>query len=251
MHTILWGSRVMGKFKPKHDYHQDMDKKRTFKRAFGSSQGGGSRKRSSKYTVAREGKSLLSRSNKLLRTRQEVVLRYHEDITLTPTGSGIPAVYNFSALSLRDPNTTGVGHQPRGFDQMMALYSHYVVNEVCIEVWFQPGGSSSMGFIQLRDTATGLVPRHDAIEYPVMTETLITASNEPSKATLTVKPWQFLGLKKGEDSMKGDTAANPDADCYLCVGVMPMGLVIGNAINAVVKITYKATLLEPTNPVES
>ena len=224
--------------------------KTTYTRAFGSSQGGPSRKKAYKYAVAKNGKSLLSTSNKLLRTSQSVTLRYGTDISINPGIGGLPAFHAFSATSLRDPDQTGVGHQPRGFDQLMALYTHYIVDEVCIEVWFQGTGNTCMGFVQLRDDATTVISRTNAMEYPISNEALISNDNAfPAKITMTVKPREYLGLGYRADSMKGDVSNNPESDCYLVVGAMPVtSTVDASALNAVVKITYKATLLEPQNP---
>jgi len=35
---------------------------------------------------------------------------------------GAAAGYVFNLNSLHDPNTSGVGHQPTGFDQLIAIY---------------------------------------------------------------------------------------------------------------------------------
>lgn len=40
---------------------------------------------------------------------------------------GSIANYVFSCNSLYDPNVTGIGHQPRAFDQLMTFFDHYVV----------------------------------------------------------------------------------------------------------------------------
>ena len=64
----------------------------------------------------------------LLGSKVKTKLRYVEYFTLNPAAAGLPATHVFSANGLYDPNITGVGHQPRGFDQLMALYDHYYVS---------------------------------------------------------------------------------------------------------------------------
>lgn len=51
-------------------------------------------------------------------------LRYVETINMTP-GTTLP--YAFSTNSCFDPNHTGGGHQPYGFDQWAVIYNHYKV----------------------------------------------------------------------------------------------------------------------------
>jgi len=70
-------------------------------------------------------------------TRVTMSHKYREQITLSPT-AGAMASYNFSANSMYDPNLTGTGHQPMYFDQMAALYDHFVVNSATIKVTFVP-----------------------------------------------------------------------------------------------------------------
>lgn len=43
-----------------------------------------------------------------------------------------PSVTEFAVNNLRDPNYTGVGHQPRGFDEYMDLYGSYTVHGATI-----------------------------------------------------------------------------------------------------------------------
>ena len=63
-------------------------------------------------------------------------LRYHETFDINPTVGGVPAQYNFRSNSCYDPNFSGIGHQPRGFDQIMSMYQYLAVREAQIEVWF-------------------------------------------------------------------------------------------------------------------
>jgi hypothetical protein len=54
-------------------------------------------------------------------------LRYSESVNIDPSLGGVPGVHVFNASSCYDPNTTGIGHQPRGFDQWMAMFDHFTV----------------------------------------------------------------------------------------------------------------------------
>lgn len=53
-------------------------------------------------------------------------LRYCEDVSIN---AGIAArdYHAFHCNNLYDPSYSGVGHQPRGFDQMAQFYEHYTV----------------------------------------------------------------------------------------------------------------------------
>lgn len=47
--------------------------------------------------------------------------------TLDPGIGGIPVTRVYRLTSLFDPNYSGAGHQPIGFDQIMPMYDHYTV----------------------------------------------------------------------------------------------------------------------------
>lgn len=59
-------------------------------------------------------------------TRKTVRLRYATTVSLNPS-SGNVVYHQLSCNSLFDPDYTGGGHQPRGFDQWMLAYNHYNV----------------------------------------------------------------------------------------------------------------------------
>ncbi len=73
-------------------------------------------------------------------------LRYAQTKLYTTGASGVSGTENaFSLNSLYDPDITGVGHQPYGFDQVAALYSNYLVTAVDIQIRaVTPGGSNDM-----------------------------------------------------------------------------------------------------------
>lgn len=68
-----------------------------------------------------------------IRSFQRGQLYYEPYLQLNP-GLGSLAQYSFSANGMYDPNTTGTGHQPIGFDQMMALYEQFTVLRAHIKI---------------------------------------------------------------------------------------------------------------------
>lgn len=66
----------------------------------------------------------------------------------TSINPGIGAIADkvFRANDLYDPDYTGVGHQPYGFDQLMTLYSHYTVLGSKIKVVFMNASGYKMGY---------------------------------------------------------------------------------------------------------
>lgn len=74
------------------------------------------RYRTRKYGTIPSGMPLARRAN----------LRYCEQLTMTCT-SGILEHYIFRANSVFDPNQSGIGHQPMGYDQWALLYNNYNV----------------------------------------------------------------------------------------------------------------------------
>lgn len=55
-----------------------------------------------------------------------VTHKYNEIFQISST-TGLVGTYQFVANGMYDPNFTGTGHQPMYFDQLSALYDHYVV----------------------------------------------------------------------------------------------------------------------------
>lgn len=163
-------------------------------------------------------------------------------------------VHLFSANGLYDPNVTGGGKQPRGFDQLMALYDHYIVDEACLELWVtNPNSAACMVNIAIKD-GTDTVTRKGVMEETVTTHKLIggTTGNPTGYTKISVKPYQYLGLKMGEAELKGSNAANPSDQVIFSVSAMPVDSSIdAAALSFVAKLTYKARFIEPKRPAES
>jgi len=68
-------------------------------------------------------------------------LRYVEDIKLDTQAAGVISHYVYRCGSIYDPNYTGTGHQPYGYDTYATLFNHYTV--VGAKMWVRNAPTSS------------------------------------------------------------------------------------------------------------
>jgi len=206
------------------------------------------------YSGATSTKLPLSVDHQLLRTKQNIVLRYHEDFTLNPGVAGSPSSYVFRSNSCFDPNVTGTGHQPRGYDQIMTMYQFIAVREAQIEVWFQPrDGAPAMVTINSNGTTMFSPSRNDALENK--TAVVATAggvsSGEPRYLCLRVKPWQLAGTTLTENDYKHASGSNPVVSQFFNVIGMPLETTDTGNIDCVARITFHCQVTEPIEPTAS
>lgn len=103
-------------------------------------------KRKTRKTYRKKGSRTYTTVNKSLSViapRYITKLKYVEyDQPLTST-VGATVDYIYSLNSLFDPNVSGTGHQPLGFDQLNILYNRYRVFRANYRITFQPTSSSA------------------------------------------------------------------------------------------------------------
>lgn len=206
------------------------------------------------YSGATSTKLPLSVDHQLLRTKQNCVLRYHETFQLNPGVAGSPSAYVFRANSCFDPNFTGTGHQPRGYDQIIAMYQYLAVREVQIEVWFQPrDGAPAIVCIAADGAAFSGGSRDSMMEQRTAVYKAVggISADGPAYATLRVKPWQLAGTKLDESDYKHLNTGNPIISQFLNVIGMPIEATDTGNIDCVARITYHCQVSEPLNPAAS
>jgi hypothetical protein len=204
-------------------------------------------------------KGLSIQRGPLFAPRQKTVLRYSEYVPLDP-GVGVALGYVFAANGCYDPNISGTGHQPKGFDQWMAFYDHYHVESSVVTVYFTSNSAtaaqqSAMVGISLRDSSTtvtgtdltsliedGVIGCHKYAPLGIVnTEAAAQVHNKYSAAT-------FFGTKSLLDTsqLRGDASSNPSDLAYYHVWYAPMsgGLDLTACI-ALVVIDYTVILTEP------
>ena len=92
--------------------------------------------------------------------------RYQESSkSLNPGVGGTCAVHIFRANSMYDPDYTGTGHQPLGFDEMSTIYNKHKVTRAKITVTFQPSTNQYVGTVVGVAISRGNGGLSDAREY--------------------------------------------------------------------------------------
>lgn len=186
---------------------------------------------------------------------------YVDRITLDPGTGGTSASHFFSCNSLYDPDRTGVGHQPLGFDQFVpTLYNHFVViaaKLTCVFMSSQSTVSTApvVASINIRDTTSATADITQAIEqgrcvYGVMNN----ASGGANTLSLskTVNPNKFLGRSKplSDPDLKGG-GVNPAEECFFEVNIASAGTDDPDPVDVLVTLQYTAVLIEPARLTQS
>lgn len=181
-------------------------------------------------------------------------LVYANRFTLTP-GAGTVASHVFSANGCYDPDLTAVGGQPLGFDQLMALYDHYVVKTAKIEVWasndLDTNAYGSILQISLRDSGATLIDLREHMEYDFATRTGIDHyAKNPVYLSYKCNPSNFLGHRDSADDpeLKGTAGSNPTETATFHVSSYGISAAAPTAVNCIARITYDVELIEPKVP---
>lgn len=150
-----------------------------------------------------------------------VRLKYCDSVTLNPGATGVASHY-FAANGLFRPDLTISGHQPRGYDEWMAVYDHYTVIGSKIRVQAVPLGTTSInpmyfGILlddnQLMEDLTGqsviesAQGRSFAITGP--SNTLTGGKHPVQHKRFSAKKFFKKNAIVNADLYRGSTASNP------------------------------------------
>ena len=182
--------------------------------------------------------------------KMSTTLRYVEAFALNPALSS-NAQYVFSANGLFDPNITGIGHQPRGFDEMMKFYGNYCVKGCRITIQSANNGTamtseniviSCYPSVTNASTVTNI---WDAIEpkgcayYTFCPGTTITTTKPNYKLSNYVNVAKWMGQATSDDNtLKGDGLSNPSVQLYWILNCFCDGTSDVTAHNFIVELEY-------------
>jgi hypothetical protein len=164
-------------------------------------------------------------------------LRYCEFVKLDAdaAGSAVAVQHTFNANSVYDPNQSGTGHQPMGYDEMAAQYNHYVVLGSKITVHFDNDVDNvqlagQYCFLRLDDavpaTNDNLVAMMERSASNIAYKPRNVDTNKAITLTKTFSCKKFFGINKNDGvGTRDDLAAltngaNPAEGAYFTCGVV-------------------------------
>lgn len=178
--------------------------------------------------------------------------RYVDFITLNPPISGTSR-HTIRGTSLYDPDFTGIGHQPRGFDQYMAFYEHFEVLGAKLTATFVPllptivQNQAIVGIMQGPLGTPALTTLTDVLESKQSrTNVTRTMGTRPLVLTSKFSSKKVFGGGMGDDARKGTDSANPAENWYFHVwgGSTDEGSNDPTAIRVKLQIDFIAKLTE-------
>lgn len=166
--------------------------------------------------------------------------------------AGSLATYVFSANGLYDPDITGVGHQPRGFDELMGLYNHYtVIGASCTTKWNTNVANGQLVCLAIQGNPN---VESNIVDYSEQGNCVTRALADNTAVTITtrVAPLKYLGGKKlGDDDVQGSVSSNPDEQVYFhCACARADGVSAPDA-SLYVELNYIVVFHEPKDIISS
>lgn len=191
-------------------------------------------------------------SNSVIPNTTKVTLRYAQKISIN-AALGFAGTYVFSANGCFDPDISGLGHQPRGFDQYMAMYDHYQVigGRITIAA-VQPSVSGVVG-IALKDTNVVSSAYLDYMEErgPNSVYGLLSTAGEHVGLDLSYSQSKFFGTKDIDDKYQGSAAGNPQDGAFYHIWNSSISDTSSMQVGYVVNIDYITVFSEPKQPGQS
>lgn len=207
---------------------------------------------------------MLSMSKAPMPNKFATKLRYAESFQIDPQAGGTTGVHLFSCNGLYDPNYTGTGHQPRGFDQFMEMYDHYTVigskmTAIFSSVGIAGAGGPLMVGIALKDSTTAPSDKNEYMEGRNVKSGLLKRSVDTGfaysvKLKKSFSTRKFLGFSHplSVTEARGSRNLNPIEQAYFHLfAQIVTGTADAPVIECQVVIDYLVVFTEPKQPPQS
>jgi hypothetical protein len=179
-----------------------------------------------------------------------VVLPFEDHLTLTSeTTANLATVNSYRLNSIYDPDYTGAGHQPLGFDQYAALYGKYLVIGARWHVQYYHTGSTSVLLASCKPSSSSSAPSsaETLAELPGGGTSLIPQSGGPItnlRGSWSAQKW-FGTDPYNSDDFRSVVTDNPFAQVYLHAGIGTITSHSAATIVVRVRIMYDVVFMAP------
>lgn len=201
---------------------------------------------STKKIVRRKGQKRNRLMNLSLQVQPIVMyrkMRYASVDSLT-LSNALQAQKRFSLNGLYDPDISGIGHQPLGFDEMMTLYNKYTVLGAKVHIKGRVGSTANtypMNLIaeqselsSIQYTSGGQPLEKPTCKVVTYNSSATNVYNPEKRITLwfsAKKAFRARGRRDliSNDEYNGDSSSNPDHQQFLYVTYQGQGLQLTTA----------------------
>lgn len=187
-------------------------------------------------------------------TKRQPSLTYYDYAQQASAAAGFCATRFFAANGLFDPDISGTGHQPMGFDQMMLLYTTYTVMRATITVTAMAEANGAAVGIYLSPDTSAITDPIRLVENGLMRVIHLSASTSPGSnrqgsVSLSCDVPAYFGRRgrniMNDDNLSGTSAANPFEGVYFGVCVWCFYSSATAVVDYDVLLTYDAVFSEP------
>jgi hypothetical protein len=193
----------------------------------------------------------------LFKAREIKRLRYSTSFSLATTAGAVNS-YVFAANGLYDPDVTGTGHQPMGFDEMMLYYNHFCVLNCKIQVIAKCVSSSRLTIcLRMDGSSTPLTVIDRIVEVGgavIDYLDLGTTYGGITRLELAVDIAKLQGISRSaltaDSTLRGTVAANPSELSYFHFQVWDAAAQTGT-VNCDVVMDFVSVFMEPRDITES
>jgi hypothetical protein len=194
---------------------------------------------------------VISRSIPLFDTVSVKRLRYSTNCQLASV-AGVVTSYVLAVNGLYDPDVTGTGHQPMGFDEMMIYYNHYTVQRCTVQALFKGVSSTKMTVCLRQDASSAPITAIDRIVEigagVVDYLEIGTTMGATKRLALGFDIAKIQGVSRAaltaDTSLRGTATANPSELTYCHVQVWDAAAQTGT-VNVDIVMEFVAIFTEP------
>lgn len=182
-----------------------------------------------------------------------VHFKYIDQIELDPAAQSGDANY-FRANDLYDPDYTGAGHQPMGFDEWMTFYNHFcVIGSKCTARFLNQGSAATDDMVvglYLNDDTSGASGLDETLEQPnTVYKSLAPLGMAGAIQTLSLnfsaKKFYCIKDLNANSKLKGSSAASPEEVAFFVVFCHSFGTTDNpTGATVTVQLDYYAVLSE-------